>query len=64
MRGGCDETVARLYEQQYGVRVGPGLGFEDTFAMVVRGDDARRLGLRTISDVVGEAGDCAAGGGV
>ena len=47
-----DATVTRLYEQRYGVRGGPGLGFEDTFAMVVRGDDARRLGLRTISDVV------------
>lgn len=54
--GTCDEAcvhakVAQLYEQQYGVRVGPGLGFEDTFAMVVRGDDAQRLGLRMISDV-------------
>jgi osmoprotectant transport system substrate-binding protein len=46
-----DATVARLYEQRYQVRAGPGLGFEDTFAMVVRGDDARRLGLKTISDV-------------
>jgi osmoprotectant transport system substrate-binding protein len=45
------QTVARLYEQKYAIRAGPGLGFEDTFAMVVRGDDARRLGLRTISDV-------------
>nr|ACI04473.1 ABC-type glycine betaine substrate binding-like protein [uncultured bacterium RM57] len=44
-------TVARLYQQRYGVTVGPGLGFEDTFAMVVRGEEARRLGLRTISDV-------------
>lgn len=55
--GACDETcvheqVARLYEQRYAVRVGPGLGFEDTFAMVVRGDDAQRLGLRAISDVM------------
>jgi osmoprotectant transport system substrate-binding protein len=54
--GTCDEAcvhakVARLYEQRYQVRVGPGLGFQDTFAMVVRGDDAKRLGLRTISDV-------------
>ena len=49
-----DATVSRLYEQRYWVRVGPGLGFEDTFAMVVRGDDARRLRLRTISDVVGK----------
>ena len=44
--------VRDLYASRFGVRVGPGLGFEDTFAMVVRGDDARRLGLRTISDAV------------
>jgi osmoprotectant transport system substrate-binding protein len=58
--GTCNEDcvhsqVARLYEQQYKVRVEPGLGFEDTFAMVVRGDDARRLGLKTISDVAQHA---------
>jgi osmoprotectant transport system substrate-binding protein len=47
-----DSTVTRLYEQRYQVRVGPGLGFEDTFAMVVRGDDARMYELKTISDVV------------
>ncbi len=45
------ETISKLYEQKYGIRVGPELGFEDTFAMVVRGDDARRLGLKTISDM-------------
>lgn len=44
-------TVSRLYAQKYGVTVGPGLGFEDTFAMVVRGDDARALHLKSISDV-------------
>ena len=43
-------TVRDLYASRYHVRVEPPLGFEDTFAMVVRGDDARRLGLRTISD--------------
>ncbi len=53
-RARVDATVSRLYEQRYGVRVGPGLGFEDTFAMVVRGADARRYGLRTIDDVVGK----------
>ncbi len=47
--------VRELYGQRYGVRVGAPLGFEDTFAMVVRGDDARRLGLRTISDAIGPA---------
>jgi osmoprotectant transport system substrate-binding protein len=45
-------TVSDLYAQRYGVKVERGLGFEDTFAMVVRGDDARRLQLRTISDAV------------
>ena len=53
-RARVDATVTRLYEEKYQVRVGSGLGFEDTFAMVVRGDDARRLRLRTIWDVVGK----------
>ena len=44
--------VSDLYETRYKVRVGPPLGFEDTFAMVIRGEDARRLGLKTISDAV------------
>jgi osmoprotectant transport system substrate-binding protein len=46
------QRVRELYAERYGVRVGPGLGFEDTFAMVVRGDDAQLLGLKTISDSV------------
>jgi osmoprotectant transport system substrate-binding protein len=54
--GTCDEacvdaSVSRLYRQRFGVVVGPGLGFEDTFAIVVRGDEARRLGLKAISDL-------------
>jgi osmoprotectant transport system substrate-binding protein len=44
--------VSDLYASRYGVKVGAPLGFENTFAMVVRGDDARRLGLKTISDAV------------
>jgi osmoprotectant transport system substrate-binding protein len=44
--------VSELYASRYHVKVEPGLGFEDTFAMVIRGDDAKRLGLRTISDAV------------
>ncbi len=47
-------TISKLYEQRYKVRVEPGLGFEDTFAMVVRGDEAQRLGLKTISDLKGK----------
>jgi osmoprotectant transport system substrate-binding protein len=33
------------------------LGFDNTFAMLVRGDDARRLGLETLSDAVPHAPD-------
>jgi osmoprotectant transport system substrate-binding protein len=44
--------VTQLYASRYKVLVGPSLGFEDTFAMVIRGDDARRLDLKTISDAV------------
>jgi osmoprotectant transport system substrate-binding protein len=43
-------TVRDLYASRYHVRVEPSLGFEDTFAMVVRNDDAQRLHLRSISD--------------
>jgi len=49
------ETVRRIYEERYKVRVEPGLGFEDTFAMVVRGYDAREMKLKTISDVAPHA---------
>jgi osmoprotectant transport system substrate-binding protein len=43
-------TVRALYASRYQVTVEPPLGFEDTFAMVMRANDARRLNLRTISD--------------
>jgi osmoprotectant transport system substrate-binding protein len=43
-------TVRNLYETRYHVKVAAPLGFEDTFAMVVRADDAQRLNLHTISD--------------
>lgn len=44
------ETVRRAYEQKDNVTVGPPLGFENTFAMVIRGEDARRLHLTTLSE--------------
>lgn len=46
-----DATIARLYDQRYHIYVGPGLGFDDTFAMVIRGADARQFHLRTITDI-------------
>ena len=42
-------TVQRLYGQKDLVTVEPPLGFQNTFAMVIRGDDARRLHLTTLS---------------
>jgi osmoprotectant transport system substrate-binding protein len=43
------DTVRRLYAARYHVSVAAPLGFENTFAMVIRGDDARRLHLTTLS---------------
>ncbi|WP_109486290.1 glycine betaine ABC transporter substrate-binding protein [Occallatibacter savannae] len=42
-------TVRRLYATRDDVIVGEPLGFENTFAMVIRGDDAKRLNLTTLS---------------
>ena len=45
-------TVRDLYQKKYQIAVMAPLGFEDTFAMVIRGEDATRLHLRTLSDAV------------
>ena len=44
-------TVKDLYSRRFGLEVLPSLGFDNTFAMVMRGNDARRLRLKTLSDV-------------
>jgi osmoprotectant transport system substrate-binding protein len=41
--------VQQGYETRFGLSVGPPLGFDDTFAMVIRGEDARRLNVKTLS---------------
>ena len=41
--------VRQLYASRYHVAVAAPLGFENTFAMVIRGDDAQRLHLTTLS---------------
>jgi osmoprotectant transport system substrate-binding protein len=43
--------VKQLYSQRFNLEVTEPLGFENTFAMVVRGDDAKIFHLRTISDI-------------
>jgi osmoprotectant transport system substrate-binding protein len=42
-------VVRQLYASRYGIIVAEPLGFENTFAMVIRGDDARRLHLTELS---------------
>ena len=49
------ETIRQLYAKRYHIRVERGLGFEDTFAMVVRGDDARAMRVGTLSQLVPHA---------
>ena len=44
------DQVKSEYAQQFNVEVSPPLGFDNTFAILVRGEDARRLNLKTISD--------------
>ena len=48
-------TITRLYAQNFHIKVEPGLGFNDTFAMVVRTSDANRDHWQTISDVTAKA---------
>jgi osmoprotectant transport system permease protein len=44
------DAVEREYAERFDLALLPPLGFENTFAILVRGEEARRLGLRTISD--------------
>jgi osmoprotectant transport system substrate-binding protein len=43
------DEVKTKYEKQFNLEVGPPFGFNDTFAIEIRGEDARKLGLETIS---------------
>lgn len=57
------ERVKAGYAERFGLEVLEPLGFENTFAMVVRGEDARRLKLKKISDLRPHVGDWRAGFG-
>ena len=43
------QRVKSEYEAHLGLTLGPPFGFNDTFAMEIRGEDARRLNLKTLS---------------
>ena len=45
------ERVKQQYAQRFGLEVTEPLGFENTFAMVVRSDDAERVHLKNMSDL-------------
>jgi len=47
--------VKEKYASKFGVEALPSLGFDNTFAMVMRGSDARRLHLKTLSDAAAVA---------
>jgi osmoprotectant transport system substrate-binding protein len=64
-RGPVDvyNRVKQGYAQRFNLEVTEPLGFENTFAMVVRGEDAQRLHLRNTSDLVPYAPKMRAGFG-
>jgi osmoprotectant transport system substrate-binding protein len=51
--GGDERDVYRRvkseYERRFALTLGPALGFNDTFAMEIRGEDARRLNIQTLT---------------
>jgi osmoprotectant transport system substrate-binding protein len=57
------QHVKSEYERLWGLTLGPAFGFNDTFAMEIRGEDARRLGLKTLSQAATYAPQWRAGFG-
>ena len=57
------DQVKREYESQFNVEVSAPLGFDNTFAILIRGEEARRLGLKSISPVAQYAKQWQAGFG-
>ena len=57
------QRVKSEYEHRFGLTLGPALGFNDTFAMEIRGDDARRLNIKTLSQATAFAPQWRAGFG-
>jgi osmoprotectant transport system substrate-binding protein len=57
------QRVKSEYETHFGLTLSPPFGFNDTFAMEIRGDDARRLNLKTLSQAAAFAPQWQAGFG-
>jgi len=45
------EHVKQQYQQRFGLDVMPPLGFDNSFALVMRADEASRLGVKTLSQL-------------
>jgi glycine betaine/choline ABC-type transport system substrate-binding protein len=54
-RAAVEERARQLYAERLGLRLFPSLGFENTFAILIRQADGQRLGLRTLSQAVAPA---------
>ncbi|HWY20930.1 MAG TPA: glycine betaine ABC transporter substrate-binding protein [Candidatus Acidoferrum sp.] len=57
------QRVKNEYEAHLALTLGPPFGFNDTFAMEIRGEDARRLHLKTLSQAAAFAPQWRAGFG-
>ena len=55
--------VKEGYAKQFSLEVTEPLGFDNSFAIVMRGDDARKLNVRTLSEAAGPAVQWTAGFG-
>lgn len=44
------QQVKQAYQEKFGLEVFPSLGFENTFAIVIRQEDAEKYNLKTISE--------------
>ncbi|HEU5400718.1 MAG TPA: glycine betaine ABC transporter substrate-binding protein [Terriglobales bacterium] len=49
------DIVKSLYRQKFGLDVLPSLGFDNSFAMVMRAEEAHQYNLRTLSDLTAVA---------
>jgi glycine betaine/choline ABC-type transport system substrate-binding protein len=64
--GNSEQVYAKIkqeYENRFGLTLTPAFGFNDTFAMEIRGEDARRLNLKTLSQAATYAPQWRAGFG-
>ena len=62
-RGKVFDRVKELYASRFNLEVTEPLGFNNTFAIVIRGEDARRLGLQALSQAAAHTPEWRAGFG-